>query len=287
MAHQALWIVSVPSRPGGRSRRCRSRCGPGDSCRVERRHTEHDSRRRCEPEPRRPRSAADPGAPDGRNSPGRPGRCRERSRPAHAPRRSARCPGAWPPAWAVRSDGGSAGRGISRRSAPRSWRVAVLARGVDRLAAADRPSTSSTGSDPSKTCSKKPMARARSATGGVPPKANRTPPRPEVVGALGEVAQQPLTGLGRQPVGDANQVRAMPARGLQDLLHGHSRPQEDRLPPGRLGQAQEVHHPGHVDAFAQRRSHHDPVAHHPTLRADSTLRCDPGARTSSTKVVAL
>jgi hypothetical protein len=41
--------------------------------------------------------------------------------------------------------------------------------------------------------------------------------------------------------------------GCQDALDRRRRPQKDRLPPGLLGQTQEIHDAGDVDALAQSR----------------------------------
>jgi hypothetical protein len=58
-------------------------------------------------------------------------------------------------------------------------------------------------------------------------------------------------------------------RGCKDALDRHRRPQEDRLPPGGLGQAQEVHDAGNMDALAQRGGNGSfRVAHHGLLLAD-------------------
>jgi hypothetical protein len=101
--------------------------------------------------------------------------------------------------------------------------------------------------------------------GGVPPNAKRTPAA-QIVGRLGEFGQQPLARFRRQAIGDAHQSRILGPRRLEHALHRRGRSQEQRPPTGCVGQAQEAQHPGHVDAFAQRGSHHDLLLVHLYLR---------------------
>ncbi len=72
---------------------------------------------------------------------------------------------------------------------------------------------------------------------------------PKFIRRFGELTQQTLAGLRRQPVRHANQVCFLPSGRFDQLLHWNSRPEEYRPPSGLFRQAQELDHPGHVHAF--------------------------------------
>ncbi len=78
----------------------------------------------------------------------------------------------------------------------------------------------------------------------------------QLVCGLGELAQQPLARLGRQPIRDPHQLGALALCGGHHGGHRRGRPQKHGAPARLLGQSQKAQHAGHMHALAQRSTDH-------------------------------
>ena len=94
---------------------------------------------------------------------------------------------------------------------------------------------------------------------------------PQIIRLLRELGQQKFTRLRRQPVGDADQLSFFAPDRLQKLFDRHCRTEEHGSPAGGLGQSQELQHPGHVDAFAQRTSNNGSHTQPPGIHTHDEL----------------